>query len=111
MPVEAHNVRKMVAEVEATSQCLRKYIRVRELSATHSLERMRRLRMLVEQEACKREASFDRIGIIAEMDTYRFRTGFDLEPLYTKLYNCEVASYSSGVVVVVICCCCSSHIN
>ena len=48
---------------------------------------MRRLRMLEEQEARKREAGFDRIEITAEMDAQRFRTGFDSESLYTKPHN------------------------
>ena len=38
-------------------------------------------------EGWKREAGFDRIEIIAGMDAQRFRTGFDSEPLYSKLYN------------------------
>ena len=48
---------------------------------------MRRLWMLEEQEAWKREAGFDRIEIIAETDAQRFRPGFDSEPFYSKLYN------------------------
>ena len=48
---------------------------------------MRRLRMLEEQKACKREAGFDRIEITAETDAQCFRTGFDMDPFYTKLYN------------------------
>ena len=43
--------------------------------------------MLEEQEAWEREDGFDRIEIIAEMDARRFRTGFDLELFYTKIYN------------------------
>ena len=60
---------------------------MRELAATHRLERMRRLRMLEEQNAWKREAGFDRIETAAEMDAQRLRTSFDLEHFYTKLYN------------------------
>ena len=61
---------------------------MRELAAAHRLERMRRLGMMLEeQEAWKREAGFDRIQIIAQMDAQRFRAGFDSEPLYSKLYN------------------------
>ena len=48
---------------------------------------MRRLRMLEEQKAWKREAGFDKIEITAEMDKQRLRTGFDLQLFYTKLYN------------------------
>ena len=35
----------------------------------------------------KREASFDRIEITAEIDAQCFPTGFDSEPFYTKLYS------------------------
>ena len=48
---------------------------------------MRRLWMLEEQKAWKREAGFDRIEIAAKMDAQRFRTGLDSEPFYSKLYN------------------------
>ena len=77
----------MIAEAEVTSRHLREYIRARELAATHRLERMQRLRMLEEQEAWKREAGFNRIEITAEMDAHCFRTGFNSEALYTKLYS------------------------
>ena len=87
MPFKERDVRKMVTEVETTSWRLRECIRVRELAVTHRLERIRRLRMLEEQEAWKREAGFDCIKIIAEMDTQRFRADFDLNSLYSKLYN------------------------
>ena len=60
---------------------------MRELAATHRLERMRRLRILEEQEAWKREAGFDRIEIIAQINTQRLDARFDLGPLYSKLYN------------------------
>ena len=87
MLIEERHIHKMITEVEATSWRLRECIRVRELAATHRLERMRRLRILKEQETWKREAGFDRMGIKVEMDVQRFRTGFDSEPCYTKLYN------------------------
>ena len=48
---------------------------------------MRRLWMLEEQGAWKREAGFDRIKIITEMHTQCLHTGFDSELLYTGLYN------------------------
>ena len=51
MPTKERDVRKMIAEVEATIWRLRECIRVRELAATHRLERIRHLRMLEEQEA------------------------------------------------------------
>ena len=62
-------------------------IRVRQLAASHRLERMRRLRMLEEQEAWKREGGFDRIEIIPEMHAQRLYAGFDSEHLYTGLYT------------------------
>ena len=48
---------------------------------------MRRLRMLEEQKAWKREAGFDRIEITAKIDEQRLRSGFNSQPSYTKLYN------------------------
>ena len=59
----------------------------RELAVTHRLERLRRLRMLEEQKAWKRETGFDRIEIIVEMREQHFLAGFRLEPLNSKLYN------------------------
>ena len=87
MPFKERDVRKMIAEVEATNWRRRECIRVREFVGMHRLERMRYLRILEEQEAWKRKAGFDRIKITAEMDAQRFGTGFDSEPFYTKLYN------------------------
>ena len=70
---EGHDFAKMVAEeVEVTSWRLRETIRVRELAATHRLEQMRRLLMLEEQKAWKREAGFDYIETAAEMDARDF---------------------------------------
>ena len=77
----------MIAEVEVKRWRLRECIRVRKLATTYILDRMRRLRMLEEQKAWKREAGFDRIEVIVEMREQHFLAGFDLEPLYTKLYN------------------------
>ena len=77
----------MIAEVEATSWPLRETIRVRELAATHRLGKMRRLRMLEEQKAWKREVDFDRIETAAEMDAQRFRTNLVSEPFYSKMCN------------------------
>ena len=59
MPIKKVDACKMIAELEATYWRLRKCIRVRELAATHGLERLRRLRMLEELKAWKREAAFD----------------------------------------------------
>ena len=53
----------------------------------HRPGQMRRLRMLEEQKAWKREAGFDRIEITAEIDKQRLRTGFDSQHFYSKLYN------------------------
>ena len=80
-------MRKIVAEVEATSWRLRESIRVRELAATHQLVQMRHLQMLEEQKAWKREAGFDYIDTSAEMDVQRFRTNLISEPFYSKMFN------------------------
>ena len=48
---------------------------------------MRRLLMLEEQKAWKREVGFDRIDTAAEMDTQRFRTSLVSEPFYSKMCN------------------------
>ena len=48
---------------------------------------MRRLRMLEQQKAWKREAGFDRIDTAAEMDAQRFRTKLVSEHFYSKLFN------------------------
>ena len=87
MPTKEVDVRKRIAEVEATSWRLHECMRVRDLAATHRLGRMRRLRMLEERKAWKREADFDRIGTIAEMREQHFLAGSHSEPLDTKLYN------------------------
>ena len=81
-------MRKIIAEVEATSWRLREFIRVSELAATHRLGQRRRLRMLEEQEAWKREAAFDYIDTATEMDAQRFRTNFISEPFfYSNMFN------------------------
>ena len=87
MPIEERDVRQMIADVESISWRLRECTRKRELTATHKLERMRRLRMLEEQKTWKQEAGFDQFETIAEMREHHFLTGFDSEPLYTKIYN------------------------
>ena len=87
MTVDEGDARKIIADVEATSWRLCETIRVRELAATHRLGQMRRLRMLEEQKAWKREADFDRIETTAEMDAERFRTSIVSEPFYSKLCN------------------------
>ena len=86
MSIKEHGVRNMIAELEATWWRLREYTRVKELAASHRLERTRRLCMLEEQEARKREAGFDRIEIIVKIYAQHLRAGFDSESRYTKLY-------------------------
>ena len=76
MPIQERDVRKIIAEVEPIRWRLRECIRVRELVATHRLGQMRRLRMLEEQKAWKRDAGFDRIEITAEVEEQCLRTGF-----------------------------------
>ena len=85
LPIKEHDVRKFITEVEAINWRLRECIR--ELAATHILGQMHRLRTLEEQKAWKREASFDRIEITAEMDARHLRAGCGSEPFYIKLYN------------------------
>ena len=75
-------MRRIIAEVEATSWRLREYIRVTELAAMRRLGQMRRLRMLEEQKAWKREADFDYIDTAAEMDARRSRTNLVSEPFF-----------------------------
>ena len=76
----------MIAELAATCWRLRECIRVRELAVMHRLEQMCCLRMLEEYKTWKREAGFDRIEIIVQMDAQRLHAGFDLGPLHSKLY-------------------------
>ena len=81
-------MRKIIAEVEAISWRLRECIRVRELAAAYRLGRMRRLRVLEEQKAWKREAGFDYIDTTAEMDARRSRTSLVSEPFfYSKMFD------------------------
>ena len=86
-PNRDHDVRQTIQEVEATSWLLREHIRERELAATHRLGRMRRLRMLEEKKARKREADFDKIQTTTEIDAEHLCADFASEPFYTKLYN------------------------
>ena len=87
MSIDESNIRKIIAEVQATTWRLRECIRARKLAATHRLGQMCRLRMLEEQTAWKREAGFDHIETAAEMDAQRFRTNLVLEPFYSKVFN------------------------
>ena len=74
MSIDESDVRKIIAEVQATSWGLSECIRVRELAATHRLGQLRRLRMLEKQKARKREGGFDHIDTSAEIDAQRFHT-------------------------------------
>ena len=85
--IDESDVRKIIAEVQATSCRLRQRIRVRELAATHRLGQVRRLRMLEEQKAWKREAGFDHIDTAAEMSAQRFRTNLVSEFFYGEMFN------------------------
>ena len=82
------DLRKIVAGVQATSSRLRETIWVRELAATHRLGQMRRLLMLEEKKAWKREVGFDYIDTAAEMDARRSRTNIVSEPFFfSKVFN------------------------
>ena len=72
----------MIAEVEAKSWCPRETTRARELAATHRLGQMRRLLMLEEQKAWKREFGFNRIETVVEIDEKLSRTSLVSEPFY-----------------------------
>ena len=89
-------MKKTIAEIEATSWRLRECIRVPELTSIHLIGQMRRLWMLEEQKAWKREASFDYNETTAEMNTLRSRTNPVSEPVcYSKmLFNPGWATYS-----------------
>ena len=87
MYIQESGVRKIIAEVEATSWRLRDCIRVRKLAATHRLGRIHRLRMFEEKKAWKPEAGFYRIDTVAEIDAQRFHTSLFSELFYRKLSN------------------------
>ena len=90
MPESECNCRLMIVVLRATREHMRELIWVRELASSHQLEQMRCVRMLEKQATWKREGNFDRIEIIAEIHEQTLRrphAGFDLELLYTGLYN------------------------
>ena len=90
MTLDECDVRKIIAQVlvEGTSWRPRETIQVRELAATYRLGQMRRLRMLEEQNAWKREAGFDYLDTAAEMDARRSRTDPVPEPFfYRNMFN------------------------
>ena len=87
MSIDDSDARIIIAEVQATRWRLRECIRVEELAATHRLGKIRRVRMLEEQKAWKREAGFDHIDTAAEMDAQHFRTNLVSEPFYSKMFN------------------------
>ena len=74
MTIDERDIRNTIADTQATSWRLHETIRVRELAATHRLGQMRRLLMIEEQKAWKREAGFDYIERAAEMDARRSRS-------------------------------------
>ena len=80
IPFDENDVRKIIAEVQATSWRLRECIRAKELAAMHRLGQMSRLRMVGEKNAWKREAGFDYIDTSAEMVAQRFRTNLVSKP-------------------------------
>ena len=82
--VDERDIIKTIAEVEATCWHLRETIRVSELAATHRLGQMRRLLLLEEQQAWKREFSFERIETAVEMDEKRFRTNLVSDPFFYR---------------------------
>ena len=80
----------MIVDLAITRGRVRNLIRVRELNATYTLEKIRRVQMLKKQAGRKREGCFDRIETTAEMHEESLRylhAGFDPEPFYTGLYN------------------------
>ena len=88
MTVDECAIVEMIAEVEATIWRLRETVRVRELAATHRLGLMRRLLMLEEHMAWKREFGFDRIETAAEMNEKRSRTSLVSDPFfYSNVLN------------------------
>ena len=88
MLIQESDVRKIIAEVEATSWRLRECVRVTKLTPIHRIGQICRLRMLEEQKAWKREASFDYNETAAEMNARRSRTNLVSEPFfYSKMFN------------------------
>ena len=88
-------MRKTIAEIEATCWRLRECIRVSELTPIHLIGQMRRLWILEEQKAWKREASFDYNETAAEMNARRSRTNLVSEPVCLQQdVQSEMATYS-----------------
>ena len=85
--VHESDIRKIIAEVEATSWRLRETIRDREFAATHRLGQMRRLLIFEKQKTWKRKVGFNLIETATEMDAQRFRTSLVSEPFYSKMGN------------------------
>ena len=84
MPFPKRDCRLMIAELAVTRERVRELIRTREIVSSHKLEQIRRVQILEKQDV------FDRIKIIAKMHEQalrRLHAGFDLEALYTGLYN------------------------
>ena len=91
MNIPKCNVRLKLVNSAITRGRVPKLIRVRELTATHTPEQMRRVQMLERRATWKREGNFDRIETILaeihEKTLRRLHAGFDPEPFYTGLYN------------------------
>ena len=81
-------MRKIIAEIEATSWRVRESIQARGVAATHRLGQMRRFRMLEKQKTWKREADFDYVDTAGEMDAQHSRTNLVSEPFfYSKMFS------------------------
>ena len=84
MTIDERDIRTTIAKVEATSWRLRETIRVRELAATHRLGQIRRLLMLEEHKAWKRELGVDRIETAAAIDEKMFHTSTVSEAFFYR---------------------------
>ena len=84
---DAHLVLEEIATIHGR---VHKRIRVRELAASHKLEKMRRVQMLKQRPTWTREIGLDRIETIAEMHEETLRrlpADFDPEPVYAGFYS------------------------
>ena len=90
MTIPECDVRMMQVDLVITHGRVHRLIRGRELAATHTLEKIRRARMLEKQAAWKGESGFGRIETISEMHAEILRrmfAGFAPEYFYTGLHN------------------------
>ena len=84
MTADTRDAARRIADVEVTSWRIRETNQIRDLAATHRLGQMRRLLMLEEQKAWKREFGFDRIETAAEVNEKRFRTSLVSDPFFYR---------------------------